>query len=117
MPVYRNASPAGESVVLKNPGLRLELYKRLTGWGWGEMFDGNGRCVAVLEHLGEVLLRDQEIPMRLEAAEYRRESGEFGERLIFPVRSAVVREKLRGTSFANWVHYPLDAPILEGVHL
>ncbi|MGC9467535.1 MAG: hypothetical protein ACP5HS_03000 [Anaerolineae bacterium] len=114
MPVYRNASYGGESIVLKNAHLRLELHKRLTGWGWGEIFDGEGRCVAILDHLGEVLLRDQEIPMRLEAQEVRQASDAEGDTLVFEVASLIVQDKLKGTSFEPWITYPLDMRIVEG---
>ena len=114
MPVYRRASYGGESVTLENAHTRFELHRRRTGWGWGEFFDGQGRCVAVLEHLGEIMLRDQEIPMRLESETVRHEHGPEGESLILEVKSLIVREKLKGTSFEPWMNYPLDQHILVG---
>ncbi len=114
MPRYQHASYAGESVVLENPQLRLEVHKRLTGWGWGEIYARDGAFMAVLDHFGELMLRDQEVPMRLEAGEYRREDGPFGQRLIFPVKSLIMKEKLRGTSFEPWINYPLDLHVMEG---
>ncbi len=114
MPFYKNASYAGETITLQNAGMRVEFHKRLTGWGWAEIFNGQGEPIAVLDHLGEILLCGQEIPMRLEAAEVRREDGEFGSRLICAVRSLIVRDSLRGTSFQDWIDYPLDRHILEG---
>jgi hypothetical protein len=114
MPIYKHGSYAGETISLENDHLRLEVHKRLTGWGWGEIYNATGQCVAVLDHLGEIMLRDQEIPMRLEAQGVRRESGPDGESLTFEVASLIVREKLKGTSFEQWMNYPLDQPILEG---
>jgi hypothetical protein len=114
MPLYRHASYAGETITLQNPHLRLDIHKRRTGWGWGEFFNERGELIAVLEHLGEIMLRDQEIPLRLEAAEARQENGEFGSRLVFPVKSLIVSEKLKGTSFQGWIQYPLDQHVLEG---
>ena len=67
MPVYQHASYGGETVTLQNDHLRVKVHKRLTGWGWAELFTPQGKCMGVLEHLGELMLRDQEIPMRLEA--------------------------------------------------
>ena len=96
MPKYKNASYAGETITLENTHLRLELFKRRTGWGWGELYSASGKFMAVLEHFGELMLRDQEIPMRLEAEEYKRERGEFGERLTFKVASLIMKDKLRG---------------------
>jgi hypothetical protein len=114
MPIYRRGSYAGETVALQNDHMRVEVHKRLTGWGWGEIFNARGDLVAVLDHLGEILLRDQEIPMRLEAQDVRRSSDAGGESLTFEVRSLVVREKLKGTSFEPWMDYPLNKPILTG---
>ena len=114
MPVYQHASYGGETVALENDYMRLEVHKRRTGWGWGEIFNGRGACIAVLDHFGEILLRDQEIPMRLEAQQVRRESLPDGEALVFSVASIIVQEKLEGTSFEPWINYPLDQHILEG---
>ncbi len=114
MPRYQRTSYAGESVALDNGHLRLVMFKRLGGWGWGEIYTPEGKLMAVLDHLGEVMLRDQDIPMRLEADTFRRESTPEGERLVFAVRATVVSEKLKGTSFDNWMHYPLKAPCLVG---
>lgn len=114
MPRYKNASYAGETVTLQNPFLRFDFHKRLTGWGWGEIFDRNGKFIAVLDHLGELLLRDQEIPMRLEAATYQHESGDFGERLTFHVESLLIKDRLHGTSFENWINYPLTEHAMVG---
>ncbi len=114
MPAYKHASYAGESLTLNNTRLRLEIHKRRTGWGWGEIFTARGKFMAVLDHFGELLLRDQEVPMRLEAAQYRRESHASGERLIFPVKSLIMKDLLRGTSFEPWINYPLGLHCLEG---
>ncbi len=66
-PNYKNASYMGESVSLKNEYMEFVLYKRLSGWGFGEIFAADGRLMGVLDYLGELLVRDQELPMRLEA--------------------------------------------------
>ena len=114
MPRYQHASYGGQSVTLENKHLRLDVHKRLTGWGWGEIFTPAGRFMAVLDHLGELLLRDQEIPMRLEAEEVQHTTGDFGERLSFSVESLLIKEKLRGTSFEKWVNYPLSERAMVG---
>jgi hypothetical protein len=115
MPLYRRASYSGDTIVLQNSTIRFEMHKRLTGWGWGEIYTPDGKCMAVLEHLGELLLRDQEIPMRLEAAEVQRETNNQGEQLLtFQVESLIVKEKLKGTSFEPWLNYPLDLHCMTG---
>ncbi|MCU0962280.1 MAG: hypothetical protein MUF48_19455 [Pirellulaceae bacterium] len=113
-PRYQRTSYGREAEVLENEHIRLLLFKRLSGWGWGEIRTPDGTHVAVLDHLGEVMLRDQDIPMRLEAESFRRESTADGERLVFDVKSLVVREKLQSTSFDQWMRYPLEHPCLVG---
>ena len=113
-PRYRRTSYGHEAESLENAHMRLLMFKRLSGWGWGEIRTPAGTHLAVLDHLGEVMLRDQDIPMRLEAESVRRESTAEGERLVFDVKSLVVREKLQKTSFDEWMHYPLEHPCLVG---
>jgi hypothetical protein len=57
-------------VVLENKHVRLEVFKRRTGWGWGELYVPDGeawRFFAVLEHLGELDVEGLPHPLRLEA--------------------------------------------------
>jgi hypothetical protein len=114
MPVYKHATYAGETVTLQNSHIRVDVHKRATGWGWAEIFTPEGLCMGILDHFGELMLRDQEIPMRLEAVDYSRSQGKFGERLTFPVKSLIVKDKLKGTSFEPWLNYPLDLHCMEG---
>ena len=113
-PLYRRASTTGDSLVLENGSIRLVLYKRMCGWGFGEIYTPEGRLMAVLDHFGELMLRDQEIPMRLEAEEY--ETVNEGDRsgFVFMVRTTMAAQKLKGTSFESWVHFPFSEHILEG---
>ncbi|MHB9033813.1 MAG: hypothetical protein ACYC6L_12295 [Anaerolineae bacterium] len=94
MPKYRDAAYGSESVVLENKHLRLELYKRRTGWGWGELYvpDGRGglRFFAVLEHLGELDAEGLAHPLRLEAPNYVRESENGAQVLRFAVQTQEV---------------------------
>lgn len=115
MPNYRKASCTGDSVTLKNGLMEVVLYKRLSGWGFAELFDARGRLLGVLEHLGELLVRDQELPMRLEAQDYLLRTEENGDQtLVFSVSSMNVQKKLDGTSFSNWMHYPFTEECLTG---
>ena len=114
-PNYKNASYMGESVSLKNEYMEFVLYKRLSGWGFGEIFAADGRLMGVLDYLGELLVRDQELPMRLEAQEYTLETEENGDQsLLLNVTSMNVQRKLDGTSFANWMHYPFTEDCVSG---
>jgi len=113
-PAYRKASYAGEYAVQENGKMRVVWYKRLSGWGYAEIFTAEGKLMAVLDYLGEVLVRDQEIPMRIEAQEYRLEETEQSLDMVFEVSSMNVQSLLDGTSFAPWMHYPFVRPVLEG---
>lgn len=114
MPIYQRATYAGETIILQNPFIRLEVHQRVTGWGWVEIFTPSGKCMGVLDHFGEILLRDQEIPMRLQGESVIQESGEFGQRLRFEVKSLILKEKLKNTSFEPWMNYPLDIHCMTG---
>lgn len=113
-PRYKRSSYANESVELKNEFVRLQVFKRIDGWAWGEISEANGKLMAILDHLGEIMLRDQDIPMRMTADTFRKTTGMEGESLHFDVSSIVVREKLAGTSFEEWMKYPLTEPCLTG---
>ncbi len=111
---YKRTNSSNQSVELKNEFIRLKMFRRIGGWGWGEVYTGNGKFMAVLDHLGEVKLRDQDIPLRLESDDVELISGPEGETLLFKVKAVVVKDKLKGTSFEEWMSYPLDKPCLTG---
>ncbi|MCE5258050.1 MAG: hypothetical protein LLG44_03205, partial [Chloroflexi bacterium] len=85
------AAYGGETVVLENAHIRLEVHKRVTGWGWGELFlpgpSGKPeRLYAVIEHLAEAWVEGQPYPMRLEAKEYTLAESPEGKQLTFAVK-------------------------------
>lgn len=108
-PAYR-AAWSGESIALQSGDSALHLYRRTTGWGWGELTDRDGNRLAVLDHFGEVAVHGVSVPMRLEAAQI--EETESGIRCH--VRSMDIRAALHGSSFEQWVGIPLVGPIIEG---
>ncbi|MBM7568779.1 hypothetical protein [Paenibacillus sacheonensis] len=114
MPQYKQGSYGGESVSIANDHVRVDVHKRLTGWGWAEIFTADGRFMGVLEHFGELLLRDQEIPIRMESSTWERDVSDSGESLVFQVKALNVQQMLRGTSFDSWIQYPFDAALMEG---
>ena len=79
-PRYPDATYGGETVTLENSGMRLTVYKRLTGWGWVEISNADGELIAVLDHLGEVdpVLTGRSFPIRIEAQRYQLDKGDFG---------------------------------------
>jgi len=113
-PNFKRTSYSGESVSIENDYIKLNFYQRIKGWGWGEVLTPSGKMMAVLEHMGELKLQDQDIPVRLVAESYVREKTEKGEMLVFDVASVVVREVLEGTSFENWMAYPFSEPAIKG---
>ncbi|MFA5814530.1 MAG: hypothetical protein WC865_02805 [Bacteroidales bacterium] len=113
-PDYKRTNYANQSVLLKNDKIQLQMFRRIGGWGWGEISTPSGKLMAVLDHLGEIMLRDQDIPMRFEAENVERKTGENGESLIFKVKSVVARKNLIGTSFEEWMSYPFTEPAITG---
>lgn len=85
MPRFKDAAHGGETLVLENAFLRVEVHRRTTGWGWAEILNADGRILGVLEHFGEVRYPGCMIPTRMEAQEFRREDGEEGQRVAFPL--------------------------------
>lgn len=113
-PQFKQSSYVNESVTLENPYITVNFFKRIKGWGWGEIHTPEGKLMAVMDHLGELMIRDQDIPMRFEADSVIREKSAEAESLIFHVKSVVVRDMLKGTSFDNWMHYPYTEPAITG---
>ncbi|WP_373516713.1 hypothetical protein [Pricia sp.] len=113
-PNFKRTSYSGESVSIGNKFIKLNFHKRIKGWGWGEVYTPSGKMMAVLEHLGEIKLQDQDIPVRFVAESYSKQKTDEGEELTFKVASVVVREVLKGTSFENWMAYPFSEPAIKG---
>ncbi|MHB1357838.1 MAG: hypothetical protein ACYCZF_17855 [Anaerolineae bacterium] len=91
MPRYREAAFGGETIILENAHVRLEMHKRVTGWGWGELYvPGESgkpdRFFAAIEHLAEAWVEGQPYPMRLEAKEYTLDESPQGKTLTFNVQ-------------------------------
>lgn len=123
MPRYHDAVFGGASVSLENRFLRFEMYKRLTGWGWGELYvpgpSGKlDRFFAVLEHLAEVDLEGLPHPLRLEASTYQLTSDSTGQTLVFEVQLQKVEAPDKtyegGSALKGLVtlRLPTDEPVL-----
>lgn len=113
-PVYEKAAWTGESFVLENENIQIRFFKRIAGWGWGEIRAADGKLMGVMEHLGEIMLRDQDIPVRFVAQDYELKTTAEGQELKFSVQSLVVRDVLKKTSFDNWMRYPFTEPAIRG---
>jgi hypothetical protein len=114
MPVYEDAAYGGETVAIENPGLRVEIHKRLTGWGWAEVFAPSGRLMAVLDHFGEVKIPGLDVPLRMEAAQYQLERASGGQRLTFPVRLTTLNEMVAASEFKRFVKSPFNETAMAG---
>lgn len=114
-PRYRHAAYGDQTTVIENTHLRVEVHRRTTGWGWAEIVAPDGTLLAVLDHLGELCLRDSPVPVRLEAETVTASAtADGGQRLDFDVRAVVVADALRDTSFGSWIGSPFDGPSLVG---
>lgn len=58
MPAFTEAQYDEETVQLKNAAMRIDVHRKLIGWGWGEIFArtdaGEDNLVAIIEHFGVV---------------------------------------------------------------
>ncbi|MFR5871277.1 MAG: hypothetical protein ACLUEV_06290 [Alistipes sp.] len=57
-PHFKQSSYVNESVTLET-SMSNELFKRIKGWGWGEILTPEGKLMAVMDHLGELMIRDR----------------------------------------------------------
>jgi hypothetical protein len=120
MPIYTDAAYGGETVVLANDRIRVEVHKRTTGWGWAEIYTPAGKPIAIIPHFGEVeisnagtVLHFDDIPRRLEAADYIRQATPQGDSLSFNVHSLSSAELLKG-SLLETMTLTTTAPALQG---
>lgn len=110
MAEYKRASFSGESLELKSDGIAVKVCKRISGWGFAEIYSEKGKLAAVLDHFGEIKLRDQDIPMRIEAENCEKTENGY----VFNVSSCTPAKRLKNTSFEKWIGYPFAEPVLHG---
>ena len=51
-PHFKQSSYVNESVTLENKYVTMNFFKRIKGWGWGEILTPEGKLMAVMDHLG-----------------------------------------------------------------
>lgn len=56
-PKFKQSSYVNESVTLKNRYVTLHFFKRIKGWGWAEIETPSGKLMAVMDHLGELMIK------------------------------------------------------------
>lgn len=96
-PRYRDAAYGGESVVLGNEYIQLVIYKRVNGWGWGELYapDDNGKMIkylGLMDYLAEVDIVGHLYPLRLDADTYKLVKTDEGQELHFDVKMQLPQE-------------------------
>lgn len=55
-PRYRRASFDNQFAVMQNDHICVCWFRRLSGWGYAEIYTADGKLMGVLEHLGEILV-------------------------------------------------------------
>ena len=119
MPYFTQAAYGGETVVLENRLIRVEVHNRTTGWGWAEIYTPQGKLMGVIPHFSELQeslggTRGRTVFFRrLEALEVKRESTPQGESLLLEVHSLTNYEFVKG-SFLEMMAHPGEQPALVG---
>lgn len=119
MPKYTFTSYGGETKVLENANIRVELHKRSTGWGFVEIYTRENKLMGVMPYLAE--LQDalgaprggMAAPRRLEAEEVIEEETERGTSLLLNVHSLTNYEFAKG-SFLEYMADKSERPSLVG---
>ena len=119
MPRYTNATHAGETKILRNDYMRVEVHNRKTGWAWVEIYTNDDKLMGVMPYLGA--LQDNEggsrgnmaAFRRLESPGVREESGEQGDSLIFDVHALTNYDLARG-SFVEYMSDKNESSPLTG---
>ena len=47
-PLFKQSSYVNESVTLENPYITMNFFKRIKGWGWGEIHTPEGKLMAAI---------------------------------------------------------------------
>ncbi len=119
MPKYKNAAWAGETKVLANDHIRVEIHNRKTGWAFAEVYTPEGKLMGVLPYLGCVQDNaggprgNMATLRRIESQEVKEEHTETEDSLIFPVHALASGELTKG-SFVEFLTPP-EIPVLQGV--
>ena len=91
MPKYKGATWGGESRVLENDFMRVEVHNRKTGWAYVEFYTKAGKLMGVLPYLASVQDNaggprgNMASFRRVESQEVREEHTEDADSLIFDV--------------------------------
>ena len=118
MPRYTNATWGGETKVLENKYLRVEVHNRKTGWAYVEFYTPEGKLMGVLPYLASVQENaggprgNMATFRRVESQEVKEEHTEEADALIFDAHSLTYAELAKG-SFVEFMAPP-EVPLLTG---
>ena len=118
MPKYSNATYAGETKVLENVYMRVEVHNRKTGWAYVEFYTPEGKLMGVLPYLASVQDNvggprgNMATFRRVESQEVKEEHTETGDSLIFEAHALTYGELAKG-SFVEFMAPP-EMPLLQG---
>ncbi len=118
MPKYTGAAWAGETKVLENRFMRVEVHNRKTGWTYVEFYTPEKKLMGVLPYLASV--QDNAGGPRGNMATFRRvesqdvleEHTDEADALIFDVHALTYGELAKG-SFVEFMAPP-EVPLLKG---
>ena len=118
MPKYTGATWGGESRVLENDFMRVEVHNRKTGWAYVEFYTKAGKLMGTLPYLASVQdnaggPRGNMASFRwVESQEVKEEHTDDADSLIFDVHALTFAELAKG-SFVEFMAPP-EAPLLKG---
>ena len=118
MPRYSGAAWGGETKVLENQFMRVEVHNRKTGWAYVEFYTPEGKLMGVLPYLASVQDNaggprgNMATFRRVESQEVQEEHTEDADSLIFQVHALSFAELAKG-SFVEFMAPP-EAPLLQG---
>lgn len=118
MPRYTGATWAGETKILENKFMRVEVHNRKTGWAYVEFYTPSGKLMGVLPYLASVQDNaggprgNMASFRRVEAQEVREEHTQDADALIFEAHALTFSELAKG-SFVEFMAPP-EIPLLKG---
>ena len=118
MPKYENATYAGETKILENAYMRVEVHNRKTGWAYVEFYTPEGKLMGVLPYLASVQDNaggprgNMATFRRVESQDVKEAHDENGDSLIFEVHALTYGELAKG-SFVEFMAPP-EIPLLQG---
>ena len=119
MPKYTNATWGGQTKVLENKFLRVEVHNRKTGWAYVELYTPQGKLMGVLPYLASVQDNaggprgNMATFRRVESQEVQEEHTNDADSLIFDVHALSYGE-LTKDSFVEFMTPP-EVPLLKGI--